>query len=202
MEPMLGSIMTFAGNFAPRGWMLCQGQTLAIQSNTALFSILGTTYGGNGQTTFQLPNLNGRVAVGAGAPAAPGGAYDYQLGESAGTDTTTLTINQLPAHTHAAVATGQSSAVTVNVQTPAVSNSDANVAKPASNHPGKTPSTSMYSNAAPDSTMAAFTASGSVTPAVTVANAITGNGQPFDNRQPLLALNYIICIQGFYPARN
>lgn len=97
-EPFLGSIVLFAGNFAPRGWAFCNGQILAISQNTALFSLLGTTYGGNGQTTFALPDLRGRAAISAGQ--GPGLA-NYSLGESAGEETVTLNVNQIPAHQHA-----------------------------------------------------------------------------------------------------
>lgn len=96
-DPLLGSIILFAGNFAPRGYALCQGQILPISQNTALFSILGTTYGGNGQTTFALPDLRGRAPVG---PGQGPGLSDYQLGEQSGVESVTLTVNQLPGHNH------------------------------------------------------------------------------------------------------
>lgn len=98
MEGYIGEIRLFGGNFAPQNWALCQGQTLAIASNTALFSILGTTYGGNGVTTFQLPNLAGRVAVGAGNGP---GLSQVVLGEMAGVENVTLTNTQMPSHNHA-----------------------------------------------------------------------------------------------------
>ena len=93
----IGEIRMFAGNFAPRGWILCQGQLLAISSNTALFSILGTTYGGNGTSTFALPDLRSRVPVGVGQGP---GLSDIVLGEVAGSETITLSAGQIPAHTH------------------------------------------------------------------------------------------------------
>src|SRR5437879_11862971 len=96
--PLLGSIIMFAGNFAPRGWALCNGQILPIAQNTALFSILGTTYGGNGQTTFALPDLRGRVPVGSGQGP---GLSNYDLGQQGGSESETLTVNQMPEHTHA-----------------------------------------------------------------------------------------------------
>src|SRR5690242_5317256 len=98
-NPFLGEIRIFAGNFAPRGWALCNGQLLAISQNTALFSLLGTTYGGNGQTTFALPDLRGRVPIGTGQGR---GLTARNLGEVAGTETLTLDATQMPAHTHAA----------------------------------------------------------------------------------------------------
>lgn len=97
MEPLIGTIIMFAGNFAPRGWALCDGQLLAISQNSALFSILGTTYGGDGRTTFALPDLRGRV------PLHPGngpGLSQYRLGERTGTEQVTLTSANLPPHTH------------------------------------------------------------------------------------------------------
>jgi microcystin-dependent protein len=97
MEPFIGQIGIFPYSFAPRGWMYCQGQILSIAQNTALFSILGTTYGGNGQTTFALPNLNGRAPVHQGTLQ---GGNNYSLGEAAGLSSVTLNTSQLPAHTH------------------------------------------------------------------------------------------------------
>jgi microcystin-dependent protein len=96
-EPFLGQIILVPYNFAPRGWAFCSGQILPIAQNTALFSLLGTTYGGNGQTTFALPDLRGRVPLSAGQGP---GLSNYDLGQSAGTENVTLTVNQLPAHTH------------------------------------------------------------------------------------------------------
>ncbi len=103
MEAYLGQIIIFAGNFAPRGWMLCQGQILSIAQNTALFSILGTTYGGNGQTTFALPDLRGRAPISQGQGP---GLSSYALGESDGTETVTLDQTQIPPHPHTVAAYG------------------------------------------------------------------------------------------------
>jgi len=97
MQGFLGQIVLFAGNFAPRSWALCQGQILAIATNTALFSILGTTYGGNGQTTFALPDLRSRVAVGQGQGP---GLSSYALGQQGGSESVTLNSQQLPPHNH------------------------------------------------------------------------------------------------------
>lgn len=97
MEPILGTIILFAGNFAPRGWAFCHGQLVSIAQHTALFSILGTTYGGNGQTTFALPDLRGRVPVGPGQ--APG-LSNYSLGQVGGAESVTLLSSQMPPHTH------------------------------------------------------------------------------------------------------
>ena len=97
MDPFLGQLMLVPYNFAPRGWAFCNGQIMSIAQNTALFSLLGTTYGGNGQTTFALPDLRGRVAVSAGQGP---GLQNYSLGEIAGSETVTLISSQMPAHTH------------------------------------------------------------------------------------------------------
>jgi microcystin-dependent protein len=102
--PFIGQITLFAGNFAPRGWAFCDGQILAISQNTALFSILGTTYGGNGQTTYALPDLRGRVAVG---PRQGPGLANVSLGEVAGVPTVTLLATQMPAHNHLINANGE-----------------------------------------------------------------------------------------------
>jgi microcystin-dependent protein len=101
-NPFLGSIILFAGNFAPRGWAFCNGQILSISQNTALFSLLGTTYGGNGQTTFALPDLRGRVPNHSGQGP---GLSSYDLGQNGGEEFVTLTLSQLPAHTHSQPAT-------------------------------------------------------------------------------------------------
>src|SRR4051812_1587744 len=101
-EPYIGEIMMFAGNFAPRGWALCDGSLLSISQNTALFSILGTTFGGNGQTTFGLPDLRGRLPM---HPGQGPGRTGRTLGESGGAETVTLNTTQMPAHTHTASAT-------------------------------------------------------------------------------------------------
>ena len=98
MDPFIAEIIMFGGNFAPRGWAFCDGQLLAIAQNTALFSILGTTYGGDGRTTFALPDLRGRAAV---HPGHGPGLSSYNLGQRGGSETNTLNINQLPAHNHA-----------------------------------------------------------------------------------------------------
>jgi microcystin-dependent protein len=100
-NPFIGEIRMFGGNFAPRGWAFCNGQLLAIAQNDALFALIGTTYGGDGQTTFALPDLRGRIPVHAGQGP---GLSSYQLGQQAGTETVTLTQQQMPAHTHTAQA--------------------------------------------------------------------------------------------------
>jgi microcystin-dependent protein len=172
MEPLLGEIRMFAGNFAPRGWALCDGSLLAISSNTALFSILGTTYGGNGQTTFGLPDLRGRLPMHAGSGP---GLTPRSLGESGGAEAVTLVAGQMPQHNH-----------TVGCQNSADQSAPAN-ALPATEATGGAP---VYSSQAADGTM---------NPAM-IGSA--GNSQPHDNLSPYLCVNFIIAIQGVYPSRN
>lgn len=141
-EPFLGEIRLFAGNFAPKGWAFCDGQLLPISQNTALFSILGTTYGGNGQTTFALPDLRGREPIHAGQGP---GLQSYTLGESAGEEAVTLNVNQLPAHTHAQPAT----------------NADEGTNKPGSAVPAKG---GVYAGSSDGTTMSPTTVSGGSQP--------------------------------------
>jgi microcystin-dependent protein len=169
-EPFIGEVKIFAGNFAPRGYALCNGQLLPIAQNTALFSILGTTYGGNGQTTFALPNLQGKAPLHAGQGP---GLSPYALGQTAGEVAHTLTSSEVPAHNHALRG---SSAATGGTPSPTVvlaATSGAKVYRSATN----------------------------LVPMATGLNANLG-GLPHENRQPCLALNFIIAMQGVFPSRN
>jgi len=174
-EPYIGSIVMFAGNFAPRGWAFCTGQLLAISTNTALFSILGTTFGGNGTTTFALPDLRGRAAVGTGQGP---GLTPVNLGETAGSENVTLLSNNMPIHNHTVGcdSTGSSS-LNPSGQIPALSD-DRNA------------SVTVYSSNAPNATM---------NPAMI---GTSGGSQPFNIRNPFLGINFIIALQGVYPSRN
>lgn len=172
-DGIIGEIRLFAGNFAPRNWAFCNGQILSIAQNTALFSLLGTTYGGNGQTTFALPDLRGRVAVSSGQSTT---GRSYTLGETGGTETNTLLVSQMPAHVHQ-----------VTVSQP-VNSGDGNTDDPTGNYPAA--SKNGYSTST--------NASG---PAQTITVGIAGSSQPMNNVQPYLGLNYIICIYGVYPSR-
>ena len=172
VETFLGEIRMFAGNFAPKGWAFCQGQLLLIAQNQALFSLLGTTYGGNGTTTFALPDLRGRVPVGFGQ--GPGLSNKY-LGQQFGTETVTLTTAQMPAHSH-----------TVNAVT-----TEGNQNLPTNSLPANTKALDKeYSDANANTTMKA-----------TMVNP-TGGNQPFGVTQPSLGVNFIIALQGIYPSRN
>ncbi len=181
MEGMIGEIRLFAGNFAPKNWAYCQGQTIAITSNTALFSILGTTYGGNGTTNFLLPNLMSRTAIGAGNGP---GLSNYALGQSGGSETVTLTEQQMPAHTHPGTGT----------YTPRGSAT----AKDESN-----PSGYFYGNSSSLSDLYTDNVNSSMAPVSVSINASPiGGSQPHDNVQPFLGMNYVLCMYGIYPSRN
>ncbi|PTS92322.1 phage tail protein [Pedobacter sp. HMWF019] len=184
MDPILGTIIIFAGNFAPRGWMLCWGQLLPISQNQALFSILGTFYGGDGVTTFALPDLRGRVPVGQGQGP---GLSNYVLGEKTGTENMTLTINQMPIHTHVATTAMKVSSQQGDQVTP-VAASSISAVKDINGDPAK-----GFSSQSPDV---------GLTNAVTNTNGMTGGSMPFSLLQPILGVNYIIAMQGLYPSRN
>jgi len=182
MEGTIGEIRMFAGNFAPRNWAFCQGQLLSIAQNTALFSILGTTYGGNGQTTFGLPDLQSRVPVGVGQGP---GLSSYQLGQVSGAENTTLLVTNMPAHAHPFSANASMACHT------GAGNADS----PATNIPAGSASDENYTAAASaNAAMAPITVSGNTSPA--------GGSQPFSNLQPYLGMNYIICMFGIFPSRN
>lgn len=178
MEGTMAVVTQWAANFAPRYWSYCNGQILSISSNSALFSLLGTTYGGNGQTTFGLPQMQSRTTVGAGQAA---GASFYTLGEMGGYPTTTLTINNIPPHTHTGVV---SMALNAN-------STDGATGEPNDNVPGTL--TNGYSSVA-DGTMAAPTYAAQI--------GVAGSSAPYSNMAPYLAVNYIICVQGIYPSRS
>lgn len=209
MDPFVGEIRIFTGNFAPTGWFLCQGQILPISAYQALFAIIGTTYGGNGTSNFQLPNLQGRFPIGAGQ--SPFGT-NYNLGQAGGVEQVALTINNLPAHTHVATFTPTGGgAPTVNV-TVNGSSAAAGTSAPAGNYlaglasGGSARSGELYvANPAPSSLGAiagvSATASGGITGG-TVANAATGNSLPFSPTPSYQGINYIIAYNGIFPSRG
>ena len=184
MEPFLAQIIMFGGNFAPRGWALCDGQLLPINSNQALFSLLGTTYGGDGRTTFALPDLRGRTAVHAGNGP---GLSPVRLGEKAGTNSTTLSTANMPSHNHVGVLKVNSGNAT---QTAATANSS--IATPGSGSGRSFVATEGFNTTAPDVSMNAGS--------VTTGNA--GGGTSFNNMQPFNTVNYIIALLGTYPSRS
>ena len=172
MEEMIGVIKMFGGNFAPRGWALCDGQLLPISQNAALFSILGTTYGGDGRTTFALPDLRGRAPMHQGSGP---GLTGRSLGEKGGSETNTLNANQMPSHGHsipmpAPIAQGATGADKISTA------SDAGFVK-ASLKQTQTQTFTLHADN-------------------------TGGSQPVNNMQPFLCVNYIICLQGIFPSRS
>lgn len=170
-EPFIGEIRMFAGNFAPVGWMFCEGQTLPISENDALFTLIGTTYGGDGQETFNLPNLASRVPIHMGT--GPDGT-NYTIGEAAGVESVTLSIQQIPVHSHPFTAsTAAAASTTANGQVIAQSGQRAVYTED-----------NTTTNLAPNS----------ITP--------VGGSQPHENCQPFLCINFIISLFGVFPQQT
>lgn len=172
MDEFLAVIKLFAGNYAPQGWMFCNGQVLQISSNMALFSLLGTQYGGNGTTTFALPDLRGRVPVGIGQGP---GLSNINIGQTFGTETVTLTVPQMPTHSHVLNAfvdiadkTEPAGALAANTKSPDVD----------------------------------YRLTGTIVPMNASGIGSAGGSQPHNNMQPSLGLSYIICVQGMFPPRS
>src|SRR4051812_20024976 len=179
-DPFLSEIRVFSFSFPPRNWALCQGQLLPINQNQALFALLGTTYGGNGQTTFALPDLRGRLAISQGQGA---GLTSYLMGERAGAETETVSASEMPSHTHSVTPSQLTGTVPCK-------GAPANQRGPG----GNVAAAELSSVPAPYSTLAA---DGSESPsgvAPTIAAATAGGGQPHPNMQPYLVLNYCIAL--------
>ena len=174
MEPFIGEIRMFAGNFAPRSWAFCDGQLLAVSQNDALFSLLGTIYGGDGRTTFGLPDLRGRVPIHMGqGPGLP----SYPIGRKSGQEQVTLTTAQLPAHSHSyGAATGGGTA-----------NS------PIGSLPAGSGSTPLYQPSA---------STGSLQAMSNLSLQNTGGSQPHANIMPFLCIHFIVALFGVYPSRS
>jgi microcystin-dependent protein len=169
-QPYVGEIRMFGGSFAPAGWAFCAGQLMPISENDVLFQLIGTTYGGDGQTTFGLPDLQGRVPVHMGQ--GPGISQNYQIGEKAGVEEVTLTVQQIPIHNHGLVTeTGAGTSANAKDHLPAAS-----------------PSVQLYTQDVPSTNLA--------------ANAIlpVGGSQPHTNVMPYLAVSYIISLFGIFPS--
>ncbi|KAA1247429.1 phage tail protein [Aquimarina sp. RZ0] len=196
MEGTIGEVRMFGGNFAPRTWAFCEGQLLAISQNTALFSILGTTYGGDGRTSFALPDLRGRVPVG---PGTGPGLSTRKLGQRSGLETNTLTVLQMPSHNHlATISPGAVANVSVPVLADAADIPDPSNASLATSEDTNGSEVKTYSNQTADATLKPFTApvSGNVN------INLNGGSQPINNMQPWLGTYYIICLQGVFPSRS
>jgi microcystin-dependent protein len=190
-DTFVGQIHLFPFNFPPTGYAFCEGQLLPISQNTALFSLLGTTYGGDGKSTFALPDLRGRVALGEGQGP---GLSSRLLGESDGDETVTLLASEIPAHSHAIdvsklTAAAKSRNAAGNQQSPVGG-------VPASDAAGAPPS---YSNAAPDSNMHAAAVTVGLSAAATDP---AGSNLTHSNLQPYLTLHFCIALQGVFPPRS
>jgi microcystin-dependent protein len=200
MEGTIAEIRGFAGNFAPRSWAYCDGRILAISEYTALFSLIGTYYGGDGRSTVGLPDLRGRVPIGAGSSP---GTSTYPLGYKGGLEQESLTAAQLPAHTHTATPSLTVTGTAAGDVSQPCYNETGDPATPGGNVPAKITSGYMEAGEA-DATLAPAQASLAVTGNVTgnIIVGSTGSGQPFYNVQPYQAINWIICLDGVFPQRN
>jgi len=182
MEGTLAEVRMFAGNFAPRGWQLCNGQLLPIAQWTAVFALVGTTYGGNGQTTFGMPDFRGRIAVGAQFSQGPG-LPSVDLGEMSGTPSVTLLLNNLPFHNHTVTGTvtmqGNNNAGGLNEDPMNRKLAATNVF---------TGNTNALVNMAPLTT--------------NLQTGFNGSNQPFNSMPPYTGMNYIICVEGIFPSRD
>jgi microcystin-dependent protein len=173
-QPYVGEIRAFAGNFAPVGWAMCAGQLLSIAENPTLFQLLGTTFGGDGQSTFALPDLQGRVVIHQGTDSQ---GNTYVLGQEGGAETVTLTTDQLPQHNHGVLGTAT-----------------------AATTPDPGPSVAMAETAAGEAIYDSNTTNAvSLSPA---AIGAAGGSQPHDNLQPFLVINYIISLFGVFPSQG
>jgi microcystin-dependent protein len=197
-DPFIGEIRWVGFNFAPRGWASCNGQILSIAQNTALFSLLGTTYGGNGQTTFALPDMRGRVPLHFGQGP---GLSNRDLGEVAGTETVTLILNEIPSHAHN-LSSHSHTIPSLPVEIRA-SNFAATKTSPAGSVLA-TPSTNIYSSGLAGATLAAGSALTlpGATDSATGMTTAAGGGQPHLNMPPFLAIHCIIALEGIFPSRN
>lgn len=181
MDEFVGIVKIFCGTFAPQGWVFCNGALLEIAQYEVLYSLIGTTYGGDGVTTFGVPDLRSRIAVGGGQGAAPA-TQTIGLGELGGEEQHTLKMAEMPAHSHTVLVSAANS-----TQNTAVGN--ATMATPGSTASGSFVAINGYNNTAPDIALNSAT--------VTAA----GSSLPHNNMQPFLAVNYVICTDGLWPPR-
>lgn len=172
-DSFVGEIRMFAGNYAPEGWAMCNGQLLNIAENEVLFALIGTTYGGDGQTNFALPDLRGRIPVHMGTN--PRTGTNFSLAQAAGVENVTLPLNQLPAHSHTAVAQ---------------SNTDNTVTSPTNNVWAASPVVKQFSSNQPDTVMNSQSLSS------------VGGNQPHGNMMPYLTVSFIISLYGIYPSQS
>jgi microcystin-dependent protein len=205
-DPILGEVTIFAGNFNPAYWAYCQGQTLQIVQYSALYSLLGTIYGGDGRTTFGLPDLRDRCVVGYGTADVNTGRSARNFGEYGGTETVTLTSAQMPAHIHTATNV-VSGAITVTSTLKCLDGTAAS-GTPESNVFAQQTTTDnankVYKSATADTSMHASSISSTATHNLAVATTVgvTGSSAAHNNMQPWLCLGYIIALNGIYPTRE
>jgi len=176
--PYLGEIRMAGFNFAPLGWALCNGQLLSIAQNAALFNLLGTTYGGDGQSTFALPDLQGRIPINQGQGP---GLSNYVIGQADGSETVALTAGQLPQHTHSLQASGAA----------------ASLARPTANYLARSSFPSFPSAGVP-----IYTPAPAGAPMNDGAIAVSGASQPHNNMMPFVCVSFIIALQGIFPSQN
>ncbi|RBL89912.1 phage tail protein [Chitinophaga flava] len=192
MQPFIGEIRIFAGNFEPAGWAFCWGQLLNISDNDPLFRLIGNTYGGDGISTFALPDLRGRVPLHMGTL----GNETYTIGDSGGLEKVTITTNQLPAHKHT---------IAGNVYMPTLGENPGKLLSPDNNYTAITSGQQVYStNPHPTNHMAPLKVSPRVANTAPTPNTFMqveygGGGQPKENMQPYTAVNYIISLYGIFP---
>lgn len=192
MEGTIATVTQFGPNWAPRTWALCEGQLLAISTNTALFSLIGTFYGGDGRTTFALPDLRGRCALGTGVGP---GLTPRTVGQRFGSETVTLTNLNLPTHNHAVlVQSAGYVGIPVNIA-PGEADEASPGAGVLTNNGGDTYASSPTANAM-------YSGMPMAVAGLQVETGLTGGNQSFNNMQPSLAISYIICIQGIFPSRG
>lgn len=174
MEAFIGTIIAWPIDFAPEGWLFCKGQTLNIAQYQALYSLIGNRYGGDGRTTFMLPNLSGRVIVGAGESA---GTSNYMLAQTGGAETVALTVNQIPSHTHSITASTDQAGTNIPGGNAVLAKAEDDMGT----------AYNIYKTGGANTAMS--------------PTGSTGQNAPHSNVQPYLSLNYIICINGIYPPR-
>ncbi|MGY5352330.1 phage tail protein [Wenyingzhuangia sp. IMCC45533] len=197
MDPFIAEIVMFGGNFAPRGWAFCSGQLLAISQYSALFSILGTTYGGDGRTTFALPDLRGRVPMNHGTGP---GLSTRKLGQRGGVERVTLTVNQMPSHSHSTIDNSTTDQHVLLSRDAAVNVTPepGDVPAKAAVKPALGTGDDVMSFGPPTNLVQGQTLSGNA--GLTILN--NGGSQYHTNVQPFLAVSYIIAMQGVYPSRS
>lgn len=203
MEGTIGEIRGFGGNFAPRNWAFCNGQLIAINQNQALFSIIGTIYGGDGRTTFALPDLRGRAPLSSGTGP---GLSPRPLGQRSGTEIVTLTTNQMPSHNHY-LTSSPGAVIGAATATMNVNNTTSSSSNPSGNYLGvEQGALGLYESTTDGSTLAA----GAITVNMTglgldtskIGITPTGGSQYHNNMQPYLVIHWVICLQGVFPSRS